>query len=167
MSDLKARPADAGPVLVDPRGLRFSAGLTSLVLAVALVTQSVTLSVTLVAVQAAVFAIGVAFGVRRSPYALVFAHVIRTRLDPPHETADARPPRFAQLVGLVFALLALAGFAAGLQTLALVAVGVALAAAFVNVAFGLCLGCETYLIIKRTFPGRARDRGLPTTEVST
>ena len=38
--------------------------------------------------------------------------------------------------------------------LGIVAVAFALAAAFLNAAFGLCLGCEAYLLIRRARPAR-------------
>lgn len=130
---------------VDPRGLRFAAALTTGVLAVVLLTESAAL----LAAQALVFAIGAFAGVRRSPYSLLYARLVRPRLGPPADTEDARAPQFAQLVGFVFAVAGLAGFAAGATVLALVAAGLATAAAFLQAAFGLCLGCELYLIVHR------------------
>jgi hypothetical protein len=146
---------------VDPRGLRFGAAVTTVVLAAVLLTESTLL----LAVQAVVFGVGAVLGVRRSPYSQIFARMIRPRLAPPAETEDARPPRFAQAVGLAFALVGLLGFVAGAPTLGLVATGLALGAAFLNAAFGFCLGCEFYLLIKRAFPGRTRG-GATTMEVS-
>jgi hypothetical protein len=57
--------------------------------------------------------------------------------------------RFAQLVGLVFTLVAAVGFLAGVDVLGLVFAGLALVAAFLNAVFGLCLGCEAYLAFRR------------------
>jgi protein-S-isoprenylcysteine O-methyltransferase Ste14 len=130
---------------VDPRGLRFAAGVTTVVLALTLVLNSPWP----LAVQAVVFAISVAFGVQASPYGQLFKRLIRPRLDPPKELEDATPPRFAQLVGLVFAVVGLIGYLAGVEVLGVVATGFALVAAFVNAAVGLCLGCEAYLLIQR------------------
>ena len=130
---------------VDPRGLRFAAGVTTVVLALTLVLNNPWPLV----VQAVVFAISVAFGVQASPYGRFFKRVIRPRLDPPQELEDATPPRFAQLVGLVFAVIGLIGYFAGVEVLGVVATGFALVAAFVNAAVGLCLGCEAYLLIHR------------------
>lgn len=130
---------------VDPRGLRFAAGVTTVLLALTLVTASPWP----LAVQAVVFAISVAFGVQASPYGLVFRKLVRPRLGPPAELEDAVPPRFAQLVGLVFAVAGLAGYLTGATVLGVVATAFALVAAFVNAAVGLCLGCEAYLLIKR------------------
>jgi hypothetical protein len=130
---------------VDPRGLRFAAALTTVVLALTLVLNNPWP----LAVQAVVFAISVAFGVSASPYGQIFKRLIRPRLGPPKELEDATPPRFAQLVGLVFAVLGLIGYLAGAEVLGIVATGFALVAAFVNAAVGLCLGCEAYLLIQR------------------
>jgi hypothetical protein len=130
---------------VDPRGLRFAAAVTTVVLALTLILNSPWP----LAVQAVVFAISVAFGVQASPYGLVFKRLVRPRLGPPAELEDAAPPRFAQLVGLVFAVIGLAGYLGGAEVLGVVATGFALVAAFVNAAVGLCLGCEAYLLIHR------------------
>lgn len=146
---------------VDPRALRFAAALSAVVLATVLLTESASL----LAAQAAVFAVGAFAGVRRSPYSQMFVRVVRPRLGPPAETEDSRPPQFAQLVGLIFATVGLAGFWAGLTMLGLVATGLALGAAFLNAVFGLCLGCEMYLFVHRMLPGRVRG-GATTTEVS-
>ena len=127
--------------MIDPRGPRAGAAVTTLVLALVLVTGSAWL----LAAQAVVFALG---AVDRSPYAWLFKRVVRPRLGPPVELEDARPPRFAQTVGLAFALLGLLG-AAVATPLFLTATAAALAAAFLNAAFGFCLGCELYLTFKK------------------
>ena len=130
---------------VDPRGLRFAAGVTTVVLALTLVLNNPWP----LAVQAVVFAISVVFGVQASPYGQLFKRLIRPRLGPPQELEDAAPPRFAQLVGLAFAVAGLIGYLTGVTVLGVVATGFALVAAFVNAAVGLCLGCEAYLLIHR------------------
>jgi hypothetical protein len=137
----------ANPSFVDPRGPRFAAAMTSLVLALVLVTGSVWL----LAAQAVVFALGVA---DRSPYGVIYRRFVRPRLGPPTEFEDARPPRFAQAVGLVFALAGVVGLLVGSTPLAVLASGAALAAAFLNAAFGICLGCEFYLLFRRLSPSR-------------
>ncbi|MGH3355995.1 MAG: DUF4395 domain-containing protein [Nocardioidaceae bacterium] len=148
---------------VDPRGQRFAAAVTSVVLAAVLVTESLWLLV----FQSVVFAVGATAGVRRSPYSLLFARLVRPRLGPPAETEAPQPPQFAQAVGLAFALVGVAGFALGLTVVGLVATGLALAAALLNAVFGLCLGCELYLLIRRTLTAHNRNRANKPTEVST
>jgi Domain of unknown function (DUF4395) len=136
---------------VDPRGQRFAAVLTSIVLILVLVTSSWLL----LAVQAAVFLIGVLFGLRSAPYGLIYQALIRPRLGSPKELEPEAPPRFAQGVGAVFALAGVVGYALGIPALGMTATALALVAAFLNAAFGLCLGCEAYLLFRRLTPGRA------------
>lgn len=138
-------PAGLG---IDPRGPRFAASLTSVVLVLVLVTPP-PVSTLLLAAQAAVFAIGAFRGVQHTPYAALFKAVVRPRLAPPTELEDPRPPRFAQTVGLGFALVGLVALLAGATLLGLVAVGLALVAALLNAVVGYCLGCEIYLLLRR------------------
>ena len=135
---------------IDPRGSRFGALITTGVLVVVLITSSAWL----LAAQAVVFAIGAVFGLRYAPYGLVFRALIRPRLGPPQELEDEAPPRFAQGVGLLMAVIGVIGYATGLTPLGIVASALALIAAFLNGAFGLCLGCELYLLIRRIAPAR-------------
>jgi len=135
---------------IDPRGSRFGALVTTGVLVVVLITSSAWL----LAAQAVVFAIGAVFGLRYAPYGLVFRALIRPRLGPPEELEDEAPPRFAQGVGLLMAVIGVIGYATGLTPLGIVAAALALIAAFLNGAFGLCLGCELYLLIRRIAPAR-------------
>lgn len=130
---------------IDPRGPRFAAALTTLVLAAVLITGSVWLLVA----QTLVFAIAAVRGVQHSPYAVLFRSFVRPRLAPPATFESPAPPRFAQAVGLVFGLTGIIALAAGLTAVGLVAVGLAFAAAFLNAAFGFCLGCEIYLLARR------------------
>ena len=140
---------------IDPRGARFAAAVTSVVLAAALLSPR-PVAVVLIALQAVVFAVGAGLGVQRTPYAWVFRKLVRPRLGPPAELEDARPPRFAQLVGLVFAAVALIAFLVGADPVGLLATGLALVAALLNAVLGLCLGCELYLLSRRLL-GRSRD----------
>jgi uncharacterized protein DUF4395 len=130
--------------VVDPRGLRFAAALTTVVLAVVLVTGNVWLLLA----QLVVFAVGAVAGVRLAPYGLLFRYLVRPRLGPPASTEDAAPPRFAQTVGAVFASVGAIGFLAGADVLGYVAVAAAFVAAFLNAVFEFCLGCQFYLIIR-------------------
>ena len=131
--------------MIDPRGQRFAAALTTLVLALALLSGSTWLLLA----QALVFATGLALGPAASPYAWLFRTAVRPRLGPPAELEDAAPPRFAQGCGLAFTLVALVGVALGAPVLTTVALSAALAAAFLNAAFGFCVGCEIYLRLRR------------------
>ncbi|RAY11464.1 DUF4395 domain-containing protein [Actinomadura craniellae] len=142
---------------VDPRGQRLAAAITTVVLVVVLVTGSWPL----LAVQTVVFAIGALVGLRYAPYGLLYQTLIRPRLGPPRELEAAAPPRFAQGVGLVFGLVGTVGYVADLHWLGIGATALALGAAFLNAAFGFCLGCEMYLLIQRFNPKNHPNREVP------
>ena len=135
---------------IDPRGPRFGALITTVVFAVVLITSSVWL----LAAQALVFAVAVVFGMRHAPYGLVYRVLVRPRLGPPKELEAEAPPRFAQGIGLLISVIGIIGYAAGIIPLGITAAALGLIAAFLNGVFGLCLGCEMYLIIRRIWPGR-------------
>ncbi|MGP3954267.1 DUF4395 domain-containing protein [Streptomyces sp. 7N604] len=130
---------------IDARGPRFAAAVTTVVLAAVLITGSGWLLVW----QALAFAAGAAAGVGSSPYGWLFRTAVRPRLGPATEFEDPAPPRFAQAVGLFFAVVGVVGYLVGPEWLGLAATACALAAAFLNAAFGYCLGCEMYLLLRR------------------
>ena len=132
--------------MIDPRGPRAAAWLTTAVLAAVLLLGDTRYAGPLLAAQAVVFALGAGGA---SPYVLAWKRLVRPRLGPPAELEDPRPPRFAQLVGLAFAAVGAVAFLTGLTVLAYAATAAALAAAFLNAAFGVCLGCELYLTFKK------------------
>jgi hypothetical protein len=132
-------------VQIDARGPRFSAAITTAVLAIALVTSNIWV----ISLQAVVFAIGAIRGPQFTPYALIYKKLIKPRLKSEVTFEDARPPQFAQSVGLGFALVAVIASVVGAGGVFTVAVGFALAAAFLNAAFNFCLGCQMYLLILR------------------
>ena len=138
-----------GSAQIDPRGPQLNAMLTSVVLGLSLLTAPGAVGVALLGAQAVLFAIAVAFGVQRTPAAYLFRTFVRPRIAAPAHLEDPQPPRFAQAVGLVFALVGLVGYLAGAPVVGAVATGFALAAALLNAAFGFCLGCEIYLLIRR------------------
>jgi hypothetical protein len=131
--------------LLDARGPRFSAAITSVVLAIALITHSTAL----IAIQLAVFAIGAFAGPAKTPYAFFYKKFVKPRLKREVPTEDVRPPQFAQSIGLIFVVVAFTGSLLSIPALFTVAVGFALFAAFLNAAFNFCLGCEIYLIAVR------------------
>ena len=133
------------PTLIDVRGPRFSAAITVIVLAIALATQNVWV----LALQGVVFAIGAIRGPQFTPYAFIFKRVVKPLLRGEVVTEDSRPPQFAQTVGFLFALVGLLGAAIGSVPVFSIAVGFALAAAFLNSVFNYCLGCEMYLLVLR------------------
>ena len=144
MSEVLDKP-EVQKIYIDARGPRFSATITALVLATALVTQNKWVLVA----QGLVFLIGATLGPQFTPYGLIFKSVIKPRLNKVAPTEDVRPPKFAQAVGFIFALVGSIGAFAGADIVFTVATGFALAAAFLNAAFNYCLGCEMYLLITR------------------
>ena len=132
-------------VLIDARGPRYSAGITSVVLALALITESSYV----IGFQFAVFLSAVLFGLRRSIYGFIYRNLIQPRLSGPVPSEDQRAPRFAQFIGALFAFVALLGGVTGNSAVFLIATSFALGAAFLNAAFGFCLGCQIYLILVR------------------
>ncbi|MDO9496301.1 MAG: DUF4395 domain-containing protein [Nocardioides sp.] len=137
---------------IDSRGPQFTAAVTVVVLAAVLVTAPSTFATALLGVQAVLFAVGAGLGVQKTPHAWVFRSFVRPRLTKASEWEDPTPPRFAQGVGLAFALVGFVGFATGATVVGLVATGFALTAAVLNAVFRFCLGCELYLILKRLTP---------------
>ena len=130
---------------IDARGPRFGAVITTAVLATALVTNNLWVIVA----QGVVFAIGAIKGPQFTPYAFIYKRIVKPLLKGETPTEDVRPPQFAQSVGLLFALVAIGGALSGINAIFTVAVAFALAAAFLNAAFNLCLGCEVYLLLLR------------------
>ena len=131
--------------IIDARGPRFGAVITSLVLATALATNNVWVIVA----QAVIFAIGASRGPQFTPYAFIYKTFVKPRLKGEVPAEDVRPPQFAQTVGLLFALAAIGGVIFGVNAIFTVAVAFALGAAFLNAAFNFCLGCEVYLLLLR------------------
>ena len=131
--------------LIDARGPRYTAALTTLVLSAALITESNLI----IGFQFAVFLSAVLFGLRRSIYGFIYRNLIQPRLSGPVPSEDQRAPRFAQLIGALFAFVALLGGVTGNSAACLIATSFALGAAFLNAAFGFCLGCQIYLILVR------------------
>ena len=140
-----------GPAQVDVRGPRFAAWVTTVVLLAVLVVSafSTVAAAILLAAQAVVFAIGALRGPRQHPYGLIFAKFVAPRLSPVTEREPVPPLKFAQLVGFVFAVVGVAGFALGVPLLGVIATAFALFAAFLNAAFGICLGCQLYPLVHR------------------
>jgi hypothetical protein len=136
---------------IDPRGPQFVAALTAVTVAAALLLPP-TAGLVVAAAQAALFAVGAARGVQYTPQSWLFRTLVRPRLAPPTELEDPAPPRFAQAVGLGFAVVAVVGFAADATLVAQIALGMALVAAVLNAVFRFCLGCEMYLLMKRLTP---------------
>lgn len=94
---------------------------------------------------------------RTAPWGVLFRRVVQPRLAPPTEFEDPRPPRFAQGVGLFVTAVGLLLHLAGVPWALPIAAAMAFVAAFLNAVFGLCLGCQLYLLLQRAgLVGRRR-----------
>lgn len=148
-----------GILLIDVRGPRFGAAITSVVLATALIVQG-PLGLALVGWQWAVFAVSTFAGLAWSPYGTIFRIVKRHfDLGPPPETETEGPPRFAQACGFAVTSVALLLALAGATTAAWVAVGVVLALSVLLAGTGLCVGCELYVVGQQWRGGRGGAPG--------
>ena len=138
---------------IDPRGPRFGAAITSILLLVdvylSLDTKTFSASVSLLSIIVALFAIGAIFGNAKHPYGYLFKRLVRPLLAAPKELEDARPPKFAQAVGLLVSGIGLALGLAGIPMGLTIAAGAAFFAAFLNAVFNYCLGCQIWLGLAR------------------
>ena len=147
-----ARSGAVRPAGIDPRGPRFTAAITAILL---LITAALGFGGAaaaawwLLAAISAVFAWSAIAGVARNPFGIVFRRVIRPRLAPPAELEDPRPPTFAQAVGFIVTVVGVVLGAFGVALAVPIAAALAFVAAFLNAAFGFCLGCQLYLLLVR------------------
>jgi hypothetical protein len=136
---------------IDPRGPRFGAAITTVVLAIILLTIPSSIALVLLGIQTVVFALGAFVGLHAQPYGILYRKLVAPKLGKPTALEAVEPPQFAQFVGFLFAVTGLIALLTGVDLVAQIAVGFALGAAFLNAAFNFCLGCEMYLIGKRIF----------------
>jgi len=148
---MSASTNTSAPDQVDARGPRFVAWVTTVVIIATLLASAVgpIAAAVVLGAQTVVFAIGARRGPRQHPYGLFFQRRVAPRLGPVTEKEPVPPLKFAQLVGFVFAAVGTVGFAAGVPLVGLIATGFALVAAFLNAAFGICLGCQIYPLVAR------------------
>jgi hypothetical protein len=140
------------PQGIDPRGPRFTASITAgllLITVVLAVGGAATVAWILLAAISLVFAWSAVAGIRRNPFSLIFRSLVRPRLGPPAELEDPRPPTFAQGVGFAVTIAGVILGAFGVAAAVPIAAGAAFIAAFLNAAFGYCLGCQLYLLLVR------------------
>jgi len=142
---------------IDPRGPRFGAGITTVILLVVVVLglqEAPTAGVVdaswwLLLFAFVMFVWGTVLGPAKHPYGLFFRAVIRPRLQAPAYLEPEAPPRFAQGVGLLVSGVGLVLHLAGVPYGLVAAAAAAFIAAFLNAVFGLCLGCELYGLLLR------------------
>jgi hypothetical protein len=127
---------------IDPRGHRFGAGVSAILLIVAVVTNSPWL----VAVALASIGVSAAFGLRYSIYGVIWRRIVRIAKLGPAEPEHEYPPRFAQVLGSTALVLSLIAFVLGAPTLGwLFALAVAALQSLLAVT-GYCLGCRLYFL---------------------
>ncbi len=137
---------------IDPRGPRFGAGITAVLLLVVIGLSLGGLLVPALIIfiaQTLLFAWGAFAGIKRHPYGLLFKKLVRPRLKPPTELEDPIPPTFAQGVGFVITAIGVILTLLGLTLALPIAAALAFVAAFLNSVFGYCLGCQIYLLLVR------------------
>jgi hypothetical protein len=113
-------------------------------------------------VLAAQLAVGLTFGRQYCLPCLFYFEVLQPRVGE-GALEDSRPPRFANLVGVVFLTVASVAIYAGAETLGWALASVVAALALLAATTGLCLGCEMYLLwvrVRRLTPTRLDPREL-------
>lgn len=135
---------------VDPRLVRFSAGATALVLGVVLLVAEAArpLALGLLASQVAVFAFTAFVSYQWSVWAQIYARFVWPRIAPPARLEDARPPRFAQLLGFVVTGLGLVFFVTGGDVAGYTLTALAFGVTALDAATGVCLGCRAFLLVR-------------------
>ena len=149
------------PAQIDPRGARFTAAITAVLLLVdvalglvggvapTLAERVVQPAFLLLVALAAIFVWSAVAGVARNPWSVLFRRFVRPRLGPPTELEDAAPPTFAQGVGAFVTIIGVVLHLLGVPYALVIAAAAAFVAAFLNAAFGYCLGCQIYLLLVR------------------
>jgi len=142
----------SAPTGIDPRGPRFGAGITAVLLLVVIglsLGGLIVPALIVFAAQTVLFAWGAFAGIQRHPYGLLFKRLVRPRLKAPAELEDPVPPTFAQGVGFVITVIGVILTLVGLTPALPIAAALAFIAAFLNSVFGYCLGCQIYLLLVR------------------
>jgi hypothetical protein len=138
---------------IDPRGPRFGAAITTVLLLVdiylSLDAKTFPTAVALLGIIVALFAIGAFFGNAKHPYGYLFKRLVRPLLSAPKELEDPRPPQFAQFVGLLVAGTGLVLGSFDIQLGLTIMASAAFFAAFLNAVFNYCLGCQIWLGLAR------------------
>ncbi|MEN9910523.1 MAG: hypothetical protein RLZZ441_91 [Actinomycetota bacterium] len=146
------------PTGIDPRGPRFGATITAVLLlvdvfiSIPLATAPINVEANgyvLLVVLSGIFLWGAVGGVQQSPYGLFFAKFIRPRLKSPEFVESPAGPTFSQAVGFIVTISGVLLYLAGIPAAVPVAAAFAFVAAFLNAAFGYCLGCEIYLLFAK------------------
>ncbi|GAA2245909.1 DUF4395 domain-containing protein [Rarobacter faecitabidus] len=152
------------PKAIDSRAPRFAAAITATLLVVAVFLAAIGNSPTageagtgalatdpgfiLLAVIAVLFAWSYT-SPATAPWGVLFRKAVQPRISAPTQFEDPRPPRFSQLVGLIVVAAGLVLHLVAVPWALVIFGAAAFVAAFLNAAFGFCLGCKLYLILVR------------------
>jgi Domain of unknown function (DUF4395) len=148
---------------LDPRGPRFGAAITGILLLIViglglstaasplptLAERAAQPAFIIFAIMTVIFAWGAFAGIAKHPYGWIYRTVVRPRLKPPAELEDPVPLTFAQGVGFVITLIGIALHLSGVPFGLVGASAAAFIAAFLQSVFGLCVGCQIYLALVR------------------
>jgi len=150
MSNTNKQSAPKG---LDPRGPRFGAAITSvlmvLVIYLSLAPETINLALGIMIFSVAMFVFGTALGPAKHPYSYLFKYLVRPALKPPTALENATPVHFAQFVGLLVTGTGLVLHLLNVPYALPIAAAAAFTAAFLNAVFAYCLGCQMYLGLKR------------------
>ncbi|KRF32539.1 DUF4395 domain-containing protein [Yonghaparkia sp. Soil809] len=144
---------------IDPRGPRFGAAITAVLLLVVVglaLSGAAVAATAVLAALVAIFAWGAFAGIRRHPWGRLYATLVAPRLAPPTHREDPAAPTFAQLVGFLITGAGLVLHLLGVPGALVVAASMAFVAAFLNAVFDYCLGCQLYVLLVRA--GAIRPR---------
>lgn len=147
--------AASGDLQIDVRGPRFGAAVTLVLAIIALLLGATTAGIVVMAVLSLLFVPGAVVGPQATLQATVFKRLVLPRLEPTSKTESFRAPRFAQQIGLAFSVLAVIFGALDVSVAFFIFTGFVTVASFLNAVFNFCLGCEIYLLVKRSSPQRA------------
>jgi hypothetical protein len=138
---------------LDPRGPRFGAGISSilmlLVIYLSLDPASEQVALTVMGFAVLMFTFGSLLGPAKHPYSYLYKYTLRRFLKAPAYLEPATPVHFAQVIGLVITGLGLTLGLLGTPFALPIAAAAAFMAAFVNAVFAYCIGCQMYLGLKR------------------
>ena len=128
---------------IDPRGHRFSAGLSAILLTFALIAGAAWF----VPLMAIALGVSAAFGTRYWILGRAWPPT-RTllRLGPPKEMEHEYPPRFAQAMGATFLGIGSVLLALGVTPLGWAPVVAVIALQTLLAATGFCLGCRLFFV---------------------
>ena len=127
---------------IDPRGSRFGAGFSAVILGVAFVfDQPVVVALVAIAMLASA-ALGTQYWLLARPWPYIRKALRLGKVEPEHEY----PPRFAQALGVVFLGLGLLLLAARVTPVGWLLVGAVVALQTLLAVTGFCLGCRLYFL---------------------